>query len=52
MTQIHGSLTIDKVDQTMYAILLGPFLVGEIMLIELGNNFKNNINSARKSPKQ
>lgn len=54
MTQIHGSMTIDKVDETMYVLSL--FIPGKserkkvaLYADNTGINSANNTNSARKS---
>ena len=50
MTQIHGSMTIDKVDETMYVSFWREC---EMVrgLTRSGTNSENNTNSARKLPR-
>lgn len=51
MAKIHGSMTIDKVDETMYVVSLWYYLCDGNKATDygLGIHFANSTNSARKS---
>jgi len=56
MKTIHGGLTVDKVDQTMYVVGLAARFSSVaalvlIMLLNTGKIFENNTRLARKSPR-
>jgi hypothetical protein len=52
MKQIHGKLNIDKVDETMYVLLVGPNDKLTMLILYLtGRNSENNMLWAKKLPK-
>jgi hypothetical protein len=51
MSQIHGQLNIDKVDETMYVILFRMETWENTDKSITGRNFENNMHLAKKLPK-